>query len=61
MKRLLFVLVAVMTAAGQIGAAEAKAKRAKAGGNASVGEPSVYKRAVVTIAPGQSIEFFEGV
>ncbi len=25
------------------------------------GEPPVYKKAVVTVAPGQTIEFFEGV
>ena len=25
------------------------------------GDPPVYKKAVVTVAPGQTIEFFEGV
>ena len=27
----------------------------------AAGEPPVFKKAVVTVAPGQTIEFFEGV
>ncbi|MEX2446996.1 MAG: 50S ribosomal protein L23 [Dehalococcoidia bacterium] len=39
--------------------ARGRRKRNRAGRPA--GEPPVYKKAVVTLAPGESIEFFEGV
>lgn len=38
-----------------------KEKRFRAFGRASVGRTSGYKKAVVTLAEGQSIQIFEGV
>ena len=38
-----------------------KTKRFRAFGRASVGKTSGYKKAIVTVAEGQSIQIFEGV
>lgn len=38
-----------------------KTKRFRAFGRASVGKTSDYKKAIVTLAEGQSIQIFEGV
>ena len=44
-----------------VNTAMARGRRKRGRSGRPTGEPSVYKRAVVTIAPGQTIEFFEGV
>ena len=55
------VELAFSVTVADVNTAMARGKRKRTRSGRPAGDPPMFKKAIVTLAPGQTIEFFEGV